>query len=571
MRILLLCHAFNSLSQRLFIELKDQAHDVSVEFDINDENNRQAVDLFRPDLIIAPYLKRVIAEDIWNKTTCLVVHPGIIGDRGPSAVDWAILNQEPEWGVTLLQANADMDGGDIWANANFPMRKASKSSIYRNEITDAAVKAVNMALQHFKQPGFKPTPLRTYKDKGRWQAQMTQAERCINWHIDDSATIIRKIQSADGFPGIRDSWFNRELYLYDAIPEPVLTGKAGEIIGRSETAICVATVDSAIWIGHLKDKHCEHPFKLPATIVLKDELKDIPHTSDNLSLACHPIRYRSADDVGYLSFNFYNGAMSTRQCRQLQDALIRAKQIPTKIIVLLGGQDFWSNGIHLNQIEAAQSVADESWENINAIDDLAMEIINTDSQLIISAMQGNAGAGGVFLSRAADEVWARKGIILNPHYKDMGNLYGSEYWTYLLPRHAGQVNAARISQTRLPMGTTEALSLGLVNRIIDTDLDGFIPSVERCCMEYLDATKDQPSIQQRLETKHKQRVSDEASKPLAVYRDEELSKMKQNFYGFDPSYHMARYNFVYKIPKSHTPLTLAKHRTISYRDDEFGF
>jgi hypothetical protein len=35
-----------------------------------------------------------------------------------------------------------------------------------------------------------------------------------------------------------------------------------------------------------------------------------------------------------------------------------------------------------------------------------------------------------FLKRAlaADEVWACKNIDLNPHYKDMGNLYGSEYW-----------------------------------------------------------------------------------------------------------------------------------------------
>ena len=37
--------------------------------------------------------------------------------------------------------------------------------------------------------------------------------------------------------------------------------------------------------------------------------------------------------------------------------------------------------------------------------------------------------------------------------------------------------------------------------------------------------------------------------------------MKRNFYGFDPSYHVARYNFIRKIPKSRTPLTLAVHRS----------
>jgi len=36
--------------------------------------------------------------------------------------------------------------------------------------------------------------------------------------------------------------------------------------------------------------------------------------------------------------------------------------------------------------------------------------------------------------------------------------------------------------------------------------------------------------------------------------------MRKNFFGFDPSYHVARYNFVRKIPKSRTPLTLANHR-----------
>ena len=36
MRILLLCHSFNSLTQRLHVELREAGHEVSVEFDVND-------------------------------------------------------------------------------------------------------------------------------------------------------------------------------------------------------------------------------------------------------------------------------------------------------------------------------------------------------------------------------------------------------------------------------------------------------------------------------------------------------------------------------------------------------
>src|SRR3990167_7711040 len=87
MRILFLTHSFNILTQRLYAELTQQGHDVSIEFDINDAVTLEAVKLFHPDLIVAPYLRRAIPEAIWRHHLCLVVHPGVKGDRGPSALD----------------------------------------------------------------------------------------------------------------------------------------------------------------------------------------------------------------------------------------------------------------------------------------------------------------------------------------------------------------------------------------------------------------------------------------------------------------------------------------------------
>ena len=146
MRILFLTHSFNSLAQRLFCELSQIGHEISIEFDIADSVSEEAVRLFRPDLILAPFLKRAIPASIWSRHRCLVVHPGVPGDRGPSALDWAIQKDLPTWGVTVLQAEAEMDAGPVWASAEFPMRRAKKSSIYRNEVTEAAVRAVLAAV-----------------------------------------------------------------------------------------------------------------------------------------------------------------------------------------------------------------------------------------------------------------------------------------------------------------------------------------------------------------------------------------------------------------------------------------
>ena len=130
--------------------------------------------------------------------------------------------------------------------------------------------------------------------------------------------------------------------------------------------------------------------------------------------------------------------MSTEQCRRLREAYAYARsRRETSVIVLIGGDDYFSNGIHLNVIEAAEDPAAESWRNLSAIDDLVRDIVETDSHLVISALGGDAAAGGVPLALAADYVVAREDVVLNPYYQHMGGLYGSEYWTYLLPRRVG--------------------------------------------------------------------------------------------------------------------------------------
>lgn len=91
-------------------------------------------------------MKRRIPESVWSRLPCLVVHPGPPGDRGPAALDWAVLDGAREWGVTVLQANGDYDAGPVWAAEGFAMRAATKSSLYRREVTRSAVHAVRAAL-----------------------------------------------------------------------------------------------------------------------------------------------------------------------------------------------------------------------------------------------------------------------------------------------------------------------------------------------------------------------------------------------------------------------------------------
>ena len=565
MRILFLTHAFNSLTQRLHNELRHDGHELAVEFDINDRVTEEAVALWQPELIVAPFLKRRIPDAVWQHHRCIVIHPGIVGDRGPSALDWAIADGEPDWGVTAIEANGEFDGGPVWASVGFRMRTATKSSLYRHEVTEAAVSALRLTLQRMAageraQPPsvLQPCP------RGRARPLMRQSDRAIDWARDDTAAALRKVHAADGAPGVLDEVLGLPVTLHGAHLEggPLPPAAPGSVIAQRDGAILRRTRDGALWITHLKRADGGEPdFKLPAAMVLGGRLAGVPASvlapeAVVKEPTWREIRYDETADVGWLHFAFHNGAMGTAQCRSLTAALRSARARPTRVIVLTGGPDFWSNGIHLNLIEAHAQPADESWRNINAMDDLVLEILSTDRQLTVAALAGNAGAGGCFLALAADHVWARHGVLLNPHYKGMGNLYGSEYWTYLLPRRVAPDAARALTDDRLPLGAAQAAALGLVDAALDGDPAAFRAEVSARAR----GLASDPGFERALRAKARRRAADEAARPLAAYRAEELERMKLNFYGFDPSYHVARHAFVTKVPRSRTPLWLARHR-----------
>jgi putative two-component system hydrogenase maturation factor HypX/HoxX len=554
-RVLLIASAFNSMTQRVFVELDDLGYDVGCCVASDGDQMRAAVAEFDPELVVAPYLKTAIPEDVWRALPCLIVHPGIRGDRGPSSLDWAILGGRDTWGVTVLQAAEEFDAGDIWASREFALGDRPKSALYRGEVADAAVEAVLEAIEGYRDGTLVPQPL-DYTDpqvQGRLVRPMKQADRAIDWSAP-TQDVLRRLRCSDSTPGVVDTIFGQRYHLFGGYEEGVLRGRPGDVLGHRDGAICRATGDGAVWITHLKpEARGERTFvKLPAATVLARKLTGFPERriaidDDPVQPTWREIRYEEHGEVGSLHFDFTNGAMSTQQCNRLRAAYEHARARPTKVIVLHGGADLWSNGIHLNAIETAALPAAESWANINAMDDLVLEILQTDSHIVIAAMAGNAGAGGVPLALAADEVCARSGVVLNPHYKGMG-LFGSEYWTYLLPRRVGMELALELTSSCLPISARRSAEIGLVDHVLGSDGDEFRRQVLRLAAEI--AYSD--DFDERLRDKRAARLLDERARPLSSYRFVELTQMQHDFSG--PAYRHARETFVRKLATT-TPFT----------------
>ena len=121
LRIMLLCSAFNGLTQRAWIELRAAGHEVTRAAGRRRRRGPGGGDGDRPRPGDLPVPARTRTRRGVDVTPHDRDPPGPKGDRGPSSLDWAIMDAEPVWGVTALQAVEEMDAGPIWASRTFPV------------------------------------------------------------------------------------------------------------------------------------------------------------------------------------------------------------------------------------------------------------------------------------------------------------------------------------------------------------------------------------------------------------------------------------------------------------------
>ncbi len=536
MKVTLLITSFNSLSQAVYVWLKDDGCKVDVVF-AGSVTLKEEIEDFKPELILCPFLKHYVSKDIYEKYPTFVFHPGIRGDRGAYSIEWALLKEKKEWGGVWLKVEEELDGGDIYAFDNFSLRDVSKASVYRHDELKVALKTLPVLLQNIKNevkiPQIK-SPI------------LNKPKISIDWEKDSTKTIVKKINILDSFPGVSDEILGVKVHLFGAWEEEKLKAdKPKNILAKRDGAVCLSTIDGAVWISHLKEPH---RFKLPSTYVLKNRLKGVkeyrlPLIFDRSYKTFYEITAETEDEVGYLYFNFHNGAMMSEQCIKLKYAYDYLKE-SCKVIVLMGGEEFFSNGIHLNILEDSEKQGEDGWSNINAMNNLIKSIIFSEDVLTVAYFGKNAGAGGVFLGLGCDRVLAKDDTVLNPHYKTL-SLSGSEYHTYSLTKRVGEQTANKLLEECLPVSSKKAKELGMVDEILKSDDE---------LKSYIKTLLDSMDIDEFLW--EKQDFLEENKEFIESKKEAELKVMYPEFWDEESLFHEKRREFVYKTCPTYTPRRL---------------
>ena len=79
----------------------------------------------QPDLIVVAAFGQILPQTVLDvpRCGCINVHTSLLPKyRGAAPIQWAILNDEAESGVTIMQVNAGLDTGDILTQEKTPIR-----------------------------------------------------------------------------------------------------------------------------------------------------------------------------------------------------------------------------------------------------------------------------------------------------------------------------------------------------------------------------------------------------------------------------------------------------------------
>jgi len=549
MRILLLVSAFNGLSQRVWCHLRDEGHEVGVELAptfADDAALTEAVQRSAPDLILCPFLKHRVPASVWRRWPTVVIHPGPVGDRGPSSLDHAILDGREQWGVTALSAVEEMDAGPIWATSVFdlPAVPVAKSALYNGPVADAAMVCVDEVLRKVAA-GEQPVPADEHErvvPDTRELPLLRRTAFAIDWSAP-AEVVARRIAAADGAPGAPAVVEGRTYCLYDAVAIPDETGAApGTVVGHDTDAVAIACGRGTLLVGYAAVLDARRGPKLPAARVID--------ARDTLFMPLPPSHaesvYERDGDVGFLTIRSYNGAMHTEQCRRLTTDLEKALIEDTKVLVLRGTEHAFSNGIHLGVIDAADDPAAEAWDNIRAIDELCLMLASAE-QLTVAAYTASAGAGGVMAALCADVTLARDGVVLNPYY-DMG-IFGSELHTWGLAARVGVERSEELLDGKLPVSATRAARLGMVSGVGPRDPEEFDAWLRTAAAAYAE-----PWRQERMLAERARRRGD--AMPLSYYQTIELAEMARDLFEDRNGFAAKRHAFVHKVAPTETPARL---------------
>ncbi len=210
----------------------------------------QLIQSLRPDIgvvvaygqILPPALLRIPPHG------CVNVHASLLPKyRGAAPIQWAILNDEPETGVTIMQIDAGLDTGAVLSTEATPIRPDDDAQTLHDRLARSGADLLVRTLAEHVSGRIEPRP--QPEEGATYARKITKEDGRLDWNRP-ARELWNRVRGLTPWPGthahLRSDPKPMLLKVHQASVRPGPRGAAGEILAADRAGIIVACGEGAL-------------------------------------------------------------------------------------------------------------------------------------------------------------------------------------------------------------------------------------------------------------------------------------------------------------------------------------
>lgn len=227
-------------------------------FEFKRLRDQEAVDQFKslePELCVMAFVTDIVPMEMINFPSLGTIqyHPSLLPlHRGPSSINWPIINGETETGLTIFWPDEGLDTGPVLMQKKVEIApEATLGSVYFNKLFPLGVQAMVESVDLVRS-GDAPRMVQD-ESKATYESWCKASDVVIDWTAGID-TVFNMIRGSDPQPGANTTHNGVKLSLYDAARSSYGSSghSAGAVIEIGVEKIIVASTDGAVAIGRVR-------------------------------------------------------------------------------------------------------------------------------------------------------------------------------------------------------------------------------------------------------------------------------------------------------------------------------
>ena len=238
--------------------ISESAHALNVPvFEFKRLRDEEAITQFKtvqPELCIMAFVTDIVPMEMINYPILgtFQYHPSLLPlHRGPSSINWPIINGESTTGLTIFWPDDGLDTGPVLMQKTVEIAtKETLGDLYFKKLFPLGVEAIIESVELVRS-GKAPKIVQD-ESMATYEGWCKADDVQVKWE-ENTSTVFNMIRGADPQPGANTTFNGTKLSLYDAAASSDNTAIPGTVISIGEFGIQISTGDGAVNIGRVRE------------------------------------------------------------------------------------------------------------------------------------------------------------------------------------------------------------------------------------------------------------------------------------------------------------------------------